>query len=1154
MFRFRLLLALVCFLLRGQAQEKLDYVFNHLNPSNGFPAKIVRQIAKDKNGLMWMLTDKGLMRYNGHSAKFYQATKDSSGLLDLPLYSLYIDKEGIIWIGYLEIALTSFDPETEAFTHYFYNEKDPASYPPGGAVHFMEDKKGELWIAVWGGGLSHFDRKTKKFKTYTSTKEDTDPAKISTHNCTYVVEMNDGRFMVGTWEGEGFKNSFLQYFDPATEKFSRFNFDDYGFSSEAEKNALRSALRIVHFIYPAPDKKIWVGSFIGLVCIDNEAKTIRRHSGIGETIEGAGRYENTMDYLVDNTGKLWISTEVTGIMVIDPVTKKCAYLNHQYKNTSSISGDNIFSMYKDEDDNVWITTAGGGIDVYTPLVQQFKFIDNETLGAERTNRAQGQTALHHMIFSKNSPEIYLSHGNGVTVYNPVTDSVWRIDCRELLMKNLQKLGMQELHQNSNHVFSTYDAGNKLLIANGHGLIVYDKTKKTFSFPTFKDYQIIDIGENKHGFVAVARKKNAKDWNARLILIDTNFRVVKELHFPEWPFSDLKGVLTGGYVVPLGEHDWYINYNHRLFYIYNDQTDEFKKYCARKECNANFPDSLMTPLTKDRDDNLWLLANNSVYKFDYRTGKTEKYNDIFKTGKEAIFSLTIDSEGIFWIALKQDLIRFDPKTRESFRFNSKLGLNVGSFSKVATYINDRSEMHILSSYGLLHFDPKKLNFTRQKPDIFVSGIIINKDTLNTQAFSDFMSSTRVLKYDHNHITVEYGTYQLYTPGPKKYEYRLLGLDSAWYSNENRNYVSYPGLSPGTYTLELKCKNVYGINSNVYHFEFTIAPPFWKRWWFILCEVVLLGGLIWLFIKRREKKLEAAKLKLENTVAERTKEVVEKAKEIEMQNEIIFEKNKELTDSIKYAERIQKALLAHGDFMQQHLPEHFVLFKPKAIVSGDFYWATKISGSSLLVPGSEQKQEIKNEELFYLAICDCTGHGVPGAFMSLLNISFLNEAISEKNILEPNKILDYVRARLIESLASEKGQDGMDGTLACYNKNNNTITYASAHNKPLLIRNGAMQELPADKMPVGKGEREAPFTLQTISLQKGDMIYFFSDGYGDQFGGPKGKKFKHKQLNELLFSISGKDLHTQKRLLDEVFEDWRGNLEQIDDVMVIGIRVD
>ncbi|HWY12143.1 MAG TPA: SpoIIE family protein phosphatase [Bacteroidia bacterium] len=1146
MFRPYLLILSLCLLLQLNAQKKLDYVFNHLEPSNGFPAKMVRKIVKDKSGLMWMLTDKGLMKYNGHSAKFYPAKKDSSGLLNVPFYSLYIDKEGIIWIGYLEVCLSSFDPKTEKFTHYFYNEKDKTSYPPGGAVHFMEDKRGDLWIAVWGGGLCKFNREKKNFKTFSSTKEEAaaDSTRISTHNCTYVVEMNDGKFMVGTWEGEGFKNSFLQYFDPKTEKFSRFNFEKYTFSSDAEKGALRSAFRIVHFIYPAPDNKIWVGSFIGLVCIDNNNMTIKRYSGVGGTMAGSGKYENAMDYMIDNTGKYWIATEVTGIMVIDPITKKCAYLNHQYRNAASISGDNIFSMYKDDDDNIWICTSGGKIDVYTPLLQQFKFIDNDELKAERENRAQGQTAVHHLELSQNSSEVYMSSGNGVTVYDPDTDSIRRIDTKEILFKNKAKLGMKESEFNHswNNVIETHEYGNKLLICNPNGLIVYDKIKKTYDFPGFKDYSMISIGRNKHRFVFVGRTKYPdKEWNARLVKMDTNFKIIKEMKFPEWPFSDLRGVLYGNYIVPLGEHNWYINFNHRLFYIYNDQTDEFKPYCARKECNTNFPDSALVPLVKDKDDDLWIAGNNGLYKFDYRTGKAEKLNDIFNIGKEQIFSITIDSLGIFWVALKQDLLRYDPKTSESFRFNNKLGLNVGGFSKVPTNINFKNRIFILSSYGLLHFDPCKLNFTKQKPDIFIAELVINKDTLNEDEKSVFLNSDHTLAYDQNHITFEYGTYQIYTPGPKQYEYRLLGLDSTWYNNHNRNYISYPALVHGSYTLEIKCKNIYEVNSDVFSFKFLIEPPVWKRWWFIIGEAILAVLLITLIIKRREKILLADKLKLENTVTERTREVVEKAKEIEMQNEIIFEKNKELTDSIKYAERIQKALLAHSEFMSEYLPPHFVLFKPKAIVSGDFYWATCVAVTEL------------KKDLFYLMVGDCTGHGVPGAFMSLLNISFLNEAITEKHILEPDKILNDVRERLMISLASEKGQDGMDGTLVCYDKKKNMITYASAHNKPILIRDGAMKELSADKMPIGKGEREDSFTLQAVQLQKGDMIYFYTDGYADQFGGDKGKKFKYRQLNELLVSISNKSPEKQQTILDETFETWRGNLEQVDDVLVIGIKI-
>jgi serine phosphatase RsbU (regulator of sigma subunit)/tetratricopeptide (TPR) repeat protein len=263
-------------------------------------------------------------------------------------------------------------------------------------------------------------------------------------------------------------------------------------------------------------------------------------------------------------------------------------------------------------------------------------------------------------------------------------------------------------------------------------------------------------------------------------------------------------------------------------------------------------------------------------------------------------------------------------------------------------------------------------------------------------------------------------------------------------------------------------------------------------------------------------------------------------IEHQKTIVEEKQKEITDSINYAKRIQYSLLAHEDVLKQNLNDYFVLFKPKDIVSGDFYWCTK------------------KDNYFYLAVCDCTGHGVPGAFMSLLNISFLNEAITEKNIVEPQLILNHVRTRLIENM--EGKQDGMDAILVKFEINpdkkpytNLKIEYAAANNHPVLISNGLLNELKADKMPVGKGEKMDSFSSYVINAQKGDMIYLYTDGYADQFGGPKGKKFKYANLQKLLQEIQGKDSIYQTEILNHNFNDWKGDLEQVDDVCILGFKI-
>ena len=292
------------------------------------------------------------------------------------------------------------------------------------------------------------------------------------------------------------------------------------------------------------------------------------------------------------------------------------------------------------------------------------------------------------------------------------------------------------------------------------------------------------------------------------------------------------------------------------------------------------------------------------------------------------------------------------------------------------------------------------------------------------------------------------------------------------------------------------------------------------------ILLFAIAIWAFNQKRKsgKLLETKNSQLENA-----------NHEISYQKEQLSEKQKEIVDSINYAKKIQTALLASEEMLLDNALHHFILFKPKDIVSGDFTWATKIN------------------DLLYLACCDSTGHGVPGAFMSLLNIGFLSEAIKERHIYEPGHIFNYVRDRLIETIGKDKQQDGFDGILLCIDLKTNNITYAASNNAPLMIRDNETLQLKCNKMPVGKGVKTDSFDTFVLNHQKNDSLYLFTDGYPDQFGGPKGKKFKYKQLEDLLLQNNSLSLNSQKENLIENFEKWKGNLEQVDDVCIIGIKL-
>ncbi len=256
---------------------------------------------------------------------------------------------------------------------------------------------------------------------------------------------------------------------------------------------------------------------------------------------------------------------------------------------------------------------------------------------------------------------------------------------------------------------------------------------------------------------------------------------------------------------------------------------------------------------------------------------------------------------------------------------------------------------------------------------------------------------------------------------------------------------------------------------------------------------------------------------------------------VQKEKIEQTQKEIIDSINYAKRIQNTVLSDKTFIDSFVKDSFILFKPKDIVSGDFYWATQ------------------KDNYFYLAVCDSTGHGVPGAFISLLNVAFLSEAINEKNIMEPHLVFNYVRERLKGSVSKEGQSDGFDGILLRMDCNTRELVYAAANSGPAFISGGVLIELPKNKMPVGQYEQMSSFNLFKIENYQNNMLYLYTDGYADQFGGAKGKKLKRKQLNEYLISIHQLPLSQQHKMLDDFFMNWKGSLEQVDDICVVGIKI-
>jgi serine phosphatase RsbU (regulator of sigma subunit) len=367
-----------------------------------------------------------------------------------------------------------------------------------------------------------------------------------------------------------------------------------------------------------------------------------------------------------------------------------------------------------------------------------------------------------------------------------------------------------------------------------------------------------------------------------------------------------------------------------------------------------------------------------------------------------------------------------------------------------------------------------------------------------------------------------------PANNVYEWKLEGYDDKWSAKTKDNYATYKKVPDGTYTLLIRAYNNEGAIGPEYKFIITIAPRwYWNPYAYV---VYLLGGigLIFGITGWRTNRIKKENKILEDKVTDRTKEIAEK--------------NKEITDSIQYAKRIQEALLPAKADIYKSLPNSFVLFKPKDIVSGDFYWYGE------------------RDNKLILAAVDCTGHGVPGAFMSMIGFNFLSQIVQEKGVTEPGEILGKLHKEVTNALQQNNldsgNNDGMDISICCIDKFNKSLQYAGAY-RPLIriSKEGNVTKIEGDKFPVGGSQFDASrkYKTHTVNYNEGDACYMFTDGYADQFGGPSGKKFMLKNFYKLLEKINNESMKKQEDLIQNAFESWRGKTEQVDDVLVIGLKL-
>lgn len=478
-------------------------------------------------------------------------------------------------------------------------------------------------------------------------------------------------------------------------------------------------------------------------------------------------------------------------------------------------------------------------------------------------------------------------------------------------------------------------------------------------------------------------------------------------------------------------------------------------------------------------------------------------------------------------------------------------------------------------GLVRFEPEIFRNINRPFKAYIRSVRQQQERLDSVLFggayfisdSGRVASTQPqdaiieLPYGFGALRFDFGANNFEGGGATEFQFRLDSDGSterwgAWTTNGNEDYSN---LREGHYTLRVRARNKYGIISQTAVYAFVVLPPWYRTWWAYTGYSLIAVALIYGFIRYRERQLIREKRVLEEKVVERTQELSEQKKVVEQANEEITrqheqlseayheieEKNKDITDSITYARRIQEALLPVQDELQRLLPNNFVLNRPRDIVSGDFYWI------------SEKFDPAVNQQCIVLAVVDCTGHGVPGAFMSIMGSTLLNQIVGEAHILHPSAILtemdDRIRQLLRQDDTSSSSKDGMDLALCVLYPQQGRIRFAGGRRPLFWVKNGELIEIQGRKYGIGGRPQEDPFETHEIAYNQGDMVYLSTDGYADQFGGPNRRKFMVPKFKDLLVEEAPKPTTEQLARLTTEHIAWKGELDQVDDILVVGVRL-
>jgi ligand-binding sensor domain-containing protein/serine phosphatase RsbU (regulator of sigma subunit) len=1096
--------------------QKEDLQFEHLSMKDGLSMNPVMAILQDKKGFLWFGTQDGLNRYDGYSFKVYKtADADTTTISDNFITALCIDKQKRLWVGTLN-GLNLYNSSNGSFRRF---DQASTNFPNKKIYCLYADPSGLIWVGT-ESGVCLFDPQNMRFINI----KDKFPhmSVLEQKSILCIFKDKSGSYWFGTSSG-------LVKSDPLSNTLQNY------FSSEKEGSLSNN---IVLSIFQDSKENMWFGTLEGLNRFDRisgkfipqyfkKSSTELASTKKNNAVAGVNIYSIVNNYggntirciLEDTDGWLWIGTDME-LIIFNPSSGKFINYKKDLLNPTGITDHFIRSMYVDHSLNLWIGTLGNGLNRVN--LKQKKFTHYQ----KKVNNPQslGENYVRS-ICEDNSGSLWIGTlVGGLNKFDPATQTFTRFT----------KTSGNSI--NDNNVWSVcFDPSiNSLWVGTNNGLDLYDLKTKQFRHYVHYENDPGSISDNTIRYVYIDSRNNL--WCGTengLNLFDRKSGTFKY-------YNKFNSPISNNTVWKIAEDK-----EGKLWLATNDGLDAFDPAKESFSVFRQIPgdtNSLsqngVRTVYIENSGAIWVGTQNGLDRLDPQTLKFKRFDEKDGLPNPFIYAITEDSKGHLWISTNKGISEFDKKG-EFKNYDIYDGLQDYEFNTNACFRAKNGDMYFGGPNGLNRFNPSSLKRNNFIPPVAITNLkVMDKPWHSLNDVSEIDSIE--LDYDQNIIHLEFSALDFTNPSRNQYMYKMEGFNADWVNAGSTRFISYTNLDPGNYVFLVKGANPDGVwNDEPTKVAITIHPPFWKTWWFYLfCALTVVISIV-SYIRQRTRNLIKTKTKLEETVKSRTEEV-------EMQKNQLAQKNKDITDSINYAQRIQRSILPDEHSFNESFSDSFVLYKPRNIVSGDFYWITKVHTT-----------DERNLNLKIVCAVDCTGHGVPGAFMSLIASEILGQTVKNKDINSPGDVLQYLNERVPVALnknSSEKIFDGMDIACCAIDLNNNIAYYAGA-NRPLWIirKDGSFNEIAATKASVGGyTSTSQEFKNTTVQFEKGDTIYLFSDGYADQFGGEKNKKIGTKRFRELIKQTCNGSMSTQKTKLLEFLENWQGQYEQVDDVMVIGIR--